>query len=536
MRQASMIRVWGGAVTPISTRLCCVFWGCYVFWGSLLLMPPTIVLAAEAAELAYARGIAAYANRQYRDALDHFRRAITLEPDNPDAQFYLGLTRFRMGAYPEAITALETTVQLDPSKRYVHYHLGLAYLLVKREKEALAQFKLAEQFDPDKGATQLYLGTTQYQLKQYREALPSLQRALELDLALTPLVRYYQGLTRFALEQDDAAQEAFQAMLKAAPESPLRSTAQRYLDAIAERARERQLLQLRANLSYQYDDNVILEPNDDVFEVSSGADGRLVFTLLGRLQPVTTPSWRLRAEYALYQSKHFSLDDFDVQRHTGRLTARYRLGRVALHGAADYTYTLLDTDRFSEAVTLQTSATIPHTTALSTVVSVRYRWSNFFEILPTDAEPNVRDNDGWTLRAGFDEYLIFNRRRSSVRLGYHYEGSWNDGSDWEFDAHQIGLGVSTSLWGGIFLHADVTYTRRDYRNVNSSDAVPIGVRDAADQNEREDDRITGSLLLTRPLGRNLALSVGVEHIRHDSNISFFEYRRNIWTLTLTGRY
>ncbi|HEY7490816.1 MAG TPA: tetratricopeptide repeat protein [Candidatus Tectomicrobia bacterium] len=517
-----------------------VTWGCLCIWAVLLVSLPVVTQGAEQTEVEYAKGVLDYDNRNYLDALEHLRKAVELTPDNADALFYLGLTLTRLGEFPEAIAALGKVLQLEPSKRYVHYHLGLAYLQDKRYPEALAQFQLAEQFDPEKAATQFYLGYTNYLLQKYREAPPYLQRALELDTTLTPGAQYYRGLALYASERDTPAQAAFEAVVQAAPDSPEALQARRYLEALAARAREQRLAQVQGSISYEHDSNVILEPNG--IEISGQADSRMVFTLLGRLQPVRTPLWRAGAEYALYQSVHYQLSEFDLQSHTAGLFASYKLDRVTLYGAANYNITYLDSrlfhnyDRFSEAVTLQPSATIREADRLFAVASVRYRTSHFFGPLSPEQDPAVRERDGWAIRTGVHQFLTFNNQQASLRLSYHYEGSRKDGTDWEYNSHEVGLGLHLPLWGGVVLDVDGSYNRFDYLHVNSFDAGQLAILDAPDQRKRSDDRWIGSVALSRALGQYLTVAFSLAHTRNFSNVAFFDYDRTIWTLALLGRY
>jgi Flp pilus assembly protein TadD len=514
--------------------------GCLV-WTNLPLLP-SAVWAAEQAEVEYAKGIVAYDNRNYLDALEHFRTVVALQPEDADAQFYLGLTLSRLGEYEEAAAALEQTLRLDASKRYVHHHLGLVYFLQERYDDALVQLELAAQLDPQKATTQFYLGNTHYQLQQYEQALPPLQQALVLDPDLTLSGQYYQGLTLFALERDREARKAFSAAVAAAPESSVARNAQRYLEAIARRERERRLVQVQAAVGYQFDDNVSLEPNDEAFAVSGESDSRMVFLLRGQLLPLRTPQWRLGAEYTLYQSKHFRLNDFDIQSHTAGLFATLRLDRVTLDVAANYNITYLDStlfvnyDRFSEAVTVEARATLRQAEAFFAILSAQYRHSNYFDISPENADPDVRDRDGWSVRPGLAQYVLFNQLQSYVRLSYYYEASRNEGSDWEFDGHEVGVGLHQPLWAGVVLDAAWSFTRRDYLHDNSFDAGVLGVLEAVDNRKRQDDRFFGSLALSRPVGPYLTIAFGVDLIRNLSNIDFFEYSRNIWSFTLSGRW
>jgi hypothetical protein len=293
-------------------------------------------------------------------------------------------------------------------------------------------------------------------------------------------------------------------------------------------------VQLQGTLSFEYDDNVILEPN--AIEISGQADGRMVINVVGRLLPVRTPSWNLGVEYALFQSLHFDLNDFDVQSHTGGLFASWKLDRVTLQAAANYNYTFLENTGFSEAFTLHPSAIVKENDSLFTVMSLRYRLSNYFDDVLTGQDPDVRERDGWAVRTGLYQYFLFNKQGAFLRLGYHYEGSRNDGTDWEYDSHEFGMALQTPLVWGVTLIVEGAYARFDYLHINSFAADPLGLLTAADTLERKDDRFVGVVALTRPLGRFFALTASYVHTTNLSNVDFFEYRRNIWALALTGRY
>lgn len=508
---------------------------CYVLACVALIGPSSAVgqQVERDAELAYAKGIVAYGERNYVEALDYFRQAVALTPDNPDAQFYLGLSLTRVGEFEAAIAALQQALQLDPSKRYVHYHLGLAYFHAGRYQDALPHFEQALDVDANKAATYFYLGYSHYQLKQYQQALPFFEQAMAKASDLVPAAQYYRGLTLHALQRDAQAQAAFEAAIAAAPSSTIGVNARRHLETLAQRTRERRLLQVQGVVSFQYDDNVTIG-DDDI--ISREGDGRVVFAFVGRVLPVRTGRWRLGAEYDLFQTLHFDLSEFDIQSHTGKVFARLKLDRVMLRMETDYTYTTLDNNRFSEAVTLHPSVTLRQTDRLFTVASVRYRISNYFNQFIEPGEEDVRDRDGWSVSPELAQYWTFNQNRSYVRLGYNFEASRNDGTDWEYNSHRIAVGLYTPLAWGITLDLEGAYRRRNYLHVNSFDTDPLGVLTATDQDKRTDNRFTTSVVLTREFGQYVILSAGYAHTSNLSNIDFFQYNRNIWTVALTGRY
>ncbi len=287
-----------------SNRLTTVLWGCWLLWASVL--GPSVASAADQMEIEYAKGVVAYGEGNYLEALSHLRRAVDFEPRHPEARFYLGLTFFRLGEFQYAINTLKWVLHLDPSARYVHHHLGAAYLQLRRFEEALAEFQLAEQHEATNSDTQFYLGYTYYQLKQYRQAPSYFQRALELDPSLAGTAHYYQGLAFYAAERDRQARVSFERAVHTDPAAPLAGQAQRYLQAIERRKHAPRLLRIQGNIGFEYDDNVVLEPNDDVLEFGEQRDGRIVLSLAAKLMPGRQRDWQWGATYDLFQSMHFS--------------------------------------------------------------------------------------------------------------------------------------------------------------------------------------------------------------------------------------
>ncbi len=259
---------------------------CRVLLGWLLLILWVLPLAAGGADLSdvyYAKGILAYDTGEYDIAREHFQRVVRLQPKNPHAQFYMGLSYIRTGELGPGMTALQTALQLDPSLSHIHRHLGIAYIQSERYADALDQFSLAANGHPKHAETQFYLGYTHFALKDYQQALPILQRAGELDADFKPKSQYYRAVAFYQLNRDAHARELFQ-ILSEGPDVSIANQAQRYLGAIDQRAAEQRWYQFLGAVSLEYDDNVILEPNET--EISKQADGRFVINLTGRLRPI----------------------------------------------------------------------------------------------------------------------------------------------------------------------------------------------------------------------------------------------------------
>nr|CAD6423049.1 tetratricopeptide repeat protein [Rhizobium sp. Q54] len=82
-------------------------------------------------------------NRNLEEGLDMIRRAVELRPDDGYIVDSLGWAYYRMGRFEEAVTELERAVQLRAGDATINDHLGDAYWRVGRKLEAVYQWNRA---------------------------------------------------------------------------------------------------------------------------------------------------------------------------------------------------------------------------------------------------------------------------------------------------------------------------------------------------------------------------------------------------------
>jgi tetratricopeptide (TPR) repeat protein len=83
------------------------------------------------------------------EALDMIERAVAGDPQNGAIVDSLGWVYFRLGRYDEAVIQLEKAAALEPVDPVINDHLGDAYWAVGRTLEAQFQWHRALSFDPD---------------------------------------------------------------------------------------------------------------------------------------------------------------------------------------------------------------------------------------------------------------------------------------------------------------------------------------------------------------------------------------------------
>ena len=85
---------------------------------------------------------------QVQEALPLLRRAIALQPDNPEAHNNLGLALMQVGQTKSAVTSMQRAVQLRSDYAEGHYNLAHALSAVGDQIAAVAQFREALRVRP----------------------------------------------------------------------------------------------------------------------------------------------------------------------------------------------------------------------------------------------------------------------------------------------------------------------------------------------------------------------------------------------------
>jgi Flp pilus assembly protein TadD len=116
-----------------------------------------------------------------KEFLAAFRRAVRLEPNDPDFHYILGEALSRLERHSEALPALREAVLMSPSDAAYHYALGVVLWNLESFEEAAQVLGEAERLRPDDPATLTALGATLVAAGRSREAAGILQRTVRLD-------------------------------------------------------------------------------------------------------------------------------------------------------------------------------------------------------------------------------------------------------------------------------------------------------------------------------------------------------------------
>ena len=118
---------------------------------------------------------------QWEDAIDAYRRVVSLDPTSAAAWNNLGLLLHRMGRYEEAGTAYVSALDQDPQCCEAAYNLGSLHEDRGEIEEAISDYRKALELSPDYADAHFNLAGALARNGRDGEAIKHWQRYLELD-------------------------------------------------------------------------------------------------------------------------------------------------------------------------------------------------------------------------------------------------------------------------------------------------------------------------------------------------------------------
>jgi tetratricopeptide (TPR) repeat protein len=121
-------------------------------------------------------------------AADIYQKAISLDPDFPDAHLRLAMSYQVLGKkdeaeeeYKKAADAYQKYVRRNQKDAKAHFNMGLAYNRLGKPEEAVKAFRQAVKLEPENSDSQYELGIAYGRTRLYQESVNALQKSLEID-------------------------------------------------------------------------------------------------------------------------------------------------------------------------------------------------------------------------------------------------------------------------------------------------------------------------------------------------------------------
>jgi len=135
---------------------------------------------AQAANTALSSGLEFYQKKDFSRAAGEFKRAIAMDPTNPQSYNYLANSYLAQKKPEEAIKVYKNSLALDPYQDSVHVNLGNIYLQQKKYNLAEKEFKAASKVNPSSTLAPYTLGQLYVQTNRLPEAVTQFKKVQKM--------------------------------------------------------------------------------------------------------------------------------------------------------------------------------------------------------------------------------------------------------------------------------------------------------------------------------------------------------------------
>lgn len=496
-----------------------------VFVAAALVLAVNVAAPAQAnvaSRISYARGLIAFHQARWNEALTAFDRAVRADPNDARARYYRGLTWARLGDTPRAVEDLEAALQQDGSLPHATLDLGIAYLSLQRWGDAETALRRAWDRGEERRVAAFFLGVALFQQGRAEEALAYFREA-QADPEVRPAAAYYAALIQIEQGQTQAARSLLESVTRELPGSEIALAAQEYLSrgevGFVRRAGERPWSAYGA-LAFEYDTNVSLGPKDQppsvATDVTEKSDGRTVLSAGARYALLDEGEWSASLGYDFSQSLHFDLRRFDLQGH--RLGGRLAWHRNVLTAglAAAYGFYALDYQSFFHEGWVAPYATWHLSEAAATQGFLRFRGRDFLR------KPYDPGRDARNYAPGVRQFFTLGSPDRVLMLGYEFEiedtvSGGPQGRTFDYEAHELRAETTWAVAAPLVFRAGYAFRSYSYQHRESG----FGER------KRSDDAHEFALLASYGLSPHWSIVGGYIGQLHDSNVRVFEYDRHI---------
>ncbi len=126
-------------------------------------------------------GLIYHKDKQYSQAQKEFLDALSADPANTSARYYLGNTLRATGQPEQALIQYQKALELSPDNIYVVNGLAMTYIALKQDAEALTAFEQAARIDPRNPAAYFNLAVQAERLNKTDEAVDAYEKFLALS-------------------------------------------------------------------------------------------------------------------------------------------------------------------------------------------------------------------------------------------------------------------------------------------------------------------------------------------------------------------
>lgn len=261
------------------------------------------------------QGIGEYKHENYDEALQSLKKAREENPASTLAAYYMGLNYKKLQDYPESVKHLRDAVTYSPKIKGALIELIDSLYQIGKFKEAKKWIVEAEKEGIRPAQVAFLKGLVLLKEEDNIGAIASFEKAKTLDQSMEQSCNYQIGIAHLKQKEFKDAKDVFEKVVVLDPSSNMAKYANEYINTLAKREKAQQPWEFAFGMFWQYDDNVVLKPDDAsvAANIAEESDSRQVYTAkIAYNHRIEEKQIGLKSQYLLYYGKQ---NDLGFLRH-----------------------------------------------------------------------------------------------------------------------------------------------------------------------------------------------------------------------------
>ena len=172
-------------------------------------------------------------NHKYKEGIEAFQEELKSNPENAEANYYMGRLQLADDHPKEALPYLEKAARFSPRDADYHFWAGVAYGANGRKDLEFKSYQRALELEPTHVDALTYRGHVYLERSEYQKALNDYKRVLELD-SDNPTALYNRALVLNRLKRSAEERQAWLEYLSVYSGGPMAKQATIHLNEMGD--------------------------------------------------------------------------------------------------------------------------------------------------------------------------------------------------------------------------------------------------------------------------------------------------------------
>lgn len=469
------------------------------------------------------RGITQYKHENYDEALTTLKKAREEAPTSTLAAYYLGLTYKQLQNYKEALAGLRDAVTYSPKIKGALIELIDCLYQLGQLDEAKRWIGEAEKEGIRPAQAAFLKGLVLIKDGNAKDAIAAFEDAKNLDKSMTQACDYQIGVAHLKGKKFKDARRAFEEVVLVDPSSNMANFANEYMKAIEKREEVMRPLKLTFGVAWQYDDNVVLKPDDTsiAVDIADKADSREVYTGNAEYDYRFNDRLGVKGQYFFYYAKQNNLGFYDLVSNTFAIQPSVYFKNSLLTFPCAYNYLLVNDKAYLSQVTTSGIYNFMVGTWNMGQVFIKYQNKDYLWE-PSTPDENRDAND---LGGGAGWYFFFAKNKGFLNIRYALNKEETKGNNWDYLGNRASATALIPIFDKLNWTISGDMFLQDFLNTHTIYNV-----------HRKDTVYTLSTLLAYKFFKESEIQFQYTYVKDTSNISIYDYTRNIFSVGVEAKF